>query len=257
MMALNRFASIRGWPQKIFSDPGSQLVSANKDLKAAIYKTGSQHGMEWIIGTPDSPWQQGAVEAMVKNAKRALDIAIHSQRVSITEFLTVCTEAANLINERPLGLLPDLDSNINVLTPNCLLLGRASASNPSDWSIEYSSLRTRLHLVKSITDQFWRHWLELFAPTLVYQQKWFKKQRDLKVNDVVLVLDTNTLKGEYRLAIVVAIHPGKDGKVRTVTVSYKNFKIGEKVSEYKGQNYTSVKRSVQRLVLLVPVESNE
>ena len=39
------------------------------------------------------------------------------------------------------------------------------------------------------------------------------KQRDLKVNDVVLVPDTSTLKREYRSAIVIATHPGKDGKV--------------------------------------------
>ena len=32
LMALSRFASIRGWPQYI-SDPGSQLIGAERELK--------------------------------------------------------------------------------------------------------------------------------------------------------------------------------------------------------------------------------
>ena len=35
LMALSRFASIRGWPQYIYSDPGSQLVGAKRELKEA------------------------------------------------------------------------------------------------------------------------------------------------------------------------------------------------------------------------------
>ena len=35
LMALSRFASLRGWPEMIYSDPGSQLVGAEKELKEA------------------------------------------------------------------------------------------------------------------------------------------------------------------------------------------------------------------------------
>ena len=33
IMALVRFTSVRGWPSKIFSDPGSQLVGACNELR--------------------------------------------------------------------------------------------------------------------------------------------------------------------------------------------------------------------------------
>ena len=33
LMALSRFASLRGWPEMIYSDPGSQLVGAERELK--------------------------------------------------------------------------------------------------------------------------------------------------------------------------------------------------------------------------------
>ncbi len=40
----------------------------------------------------------------------------------------MCTGAANLFNERPIGTLPSSDSDLNVLTPNSLLLGRSRAA---------------------------------------------------------------------------------------------------------------------------------
>ena len=32
LLALSRFASVRGWPQFIYSDPGSQLIGAEKEV---------------------------------------------------------------------------------------------------------------------------------------------------------------------------------------------------------------------------------
>lgn len=53
-----------------------------------------------------------------------------NQRLSVAEFLTVCSEVSNLLNERPIGVKPSEDSIINVLTPNSLLLGRATFIQP-------------------------------------------------------------------------------------------------------------------------------
>ena len=254
LLAFSRFAGIRGWPSKMFSDPGSQLMAAEKELSQAAAREGINYGMDWVVGPADSPWHQGAVESLVKTAKRAIDLSIHNQRLSASEFLTVCTEAANTINERPIGLLPSLDSSINVLTPNCLLLGRATSSNPGNWQPGDPSLKTRHHLVTSISDEFWKHWIQLFAPSLTYQLKWHSKQRDLQIGDVVLITDSNSLKGTYNLALVCETHPGKDGKIRTVTLSYKNYKVGETTKIYKGAKDIKIRRSVQRLVLILPIE---
>lgn len=254
LLALSRFVSLRGWPERMYSDPGTQLLGANTEMNESAKRLGADHGMEWIVGPADSPWHQGAVEALVKSAKRALKLAIHTQRLSAPEFLTVCTEAANTINERPIGLLPSLDSDINVLTPNCLLLGRATSVNPNCWQPGSTSLKTRFHLVNAVGEQFWKHWIELFAPNLLYQEKWHKARRNLQVDDVVLVADSNAIRGEYRLARVTETHPGRDGSVRKVTITYKNFKTGKDVRSYSGAKNTTVTRSVQRLAILVPVE---
>ena len=63
LMALSWFASLRGWPEKIFSDPGTQLIGADKEISKcwkaldqnAIYKEGITKGTQWIFGPADSP----------------------------------------------------------------------------------------------------------------------------------------------------------------------------------------------------------
>ena len=265
LLAFTRFVSIRGYPEAVFSDPGSQLVGADNELKQAwdsvdkevLVVKGLENGLKWVFGPADSAWHQGAVESLVKVAKRSIHLSVHNQRLSVPEFLTVCAEVSNLINERPLGTMPSLDSSISILTPNSLILGRAVAKNPGGWQPQAGSAGERYRLVQEITAQFWKHWTELFAPSLVLQKKWRRACRSLKVGDVCLILESDTFKGDYRLGLVKKVVPGPDGKVRRVSLSYKNFKVGEALHEYKGAPDTVVERAAQRLVLLVPVEEAE
>ena len=74
------------------------------------------------------------------------------------------------------------------------------------------------------------------------------------MGDVVLVADNSSLRGNYHLARVAKVHPSRDGKVRSVTLAYKNYKVGESVREYRGAKDTLIVRSVQRLILLVSVK---
>ena len=70
VVALSRFASIRGWPSTIYRDPGSQLVGADRELKEAwnkidrevLHRDGAQNGLMWLFGPADSPWNQGKVD---------------------------------------------------------------------------------------------------------------------------------------------------------------------------------------------------
>ena len=121
-----------------------------------LSKDGAQKGMKWIFGLADSPWYQGVVESLVKAAKRAIMFAVGKRRLSVLEFLTVCTEAANLVNQRPIGTLPSADSDLNVLTPNSLLLACARAKNPVWQPYVYNqNPKTIYHLLQLAVDDFW------------------------------------------------------------------------------------------------------
>lgn len=77
------------------------------------------------------------------------------------------------------------------------------------------------------------------------------------VGDIVLIQDSNQIRGNWKLGRVIAANPGKDGKIRKVTIQYKNPAPNEKVGIYKGRGYSTIERPVQRLIVLVPFHDDE
>ena len=63
------------------------------------------------------------------------------------------------------------------------------------------------------------------------------------MNDVVMVQDTNLVRKEWTLGVVDEIIDSKDGRVRNVVVRYKN-----------GNTNMRVRRAVQRLIVIVPID---
>lgn len=110
-----------------------------------------QDGSTWVFGPADDPSHQGAAESLIKAAKRAIHVAVRSQPFSVPKFLTVCSEAPNLLNECPIGAKSSIDSHINVLMSKSLLLGRARASNPLGW--QPFSVINWYNLVQSVVDR--------------------------------------------------------------------------------------------------------
>ena len=88
-------------------------------------------------------------------------------------------------------------------------------------------------------------------PTLMPVKRWKKKQPNLSVNDVVMMIYPGNLKNDYRLAKVLRVHPDRNGLVRTVTVGYRKRDSREPRDVYRSKPLTEEEVSVQRLSLLV------
>ena len=56
------------------------------------------------------------------------------------------------------------------------------------------------------------------AASLSSRKKWWKSQRDLRIDDTVLVISTDTPHGQWPLERVTDIYPRSDGHVRVVKV---------------------------------------
>ena len=56
----------------------------------------------------------------------------------------------------------------------------------------------------------------------IVRYKWHMEKRNLQVGDVVLVKDTNIVRGLWKLAQVSEVSTGRDGKVHNVFIRYKN-----------------------------------
>ena len=182
ILMLKRFSSIRGWPVRMTSDPGTQLESAAgiltlwwSDWKESLLSLAGSHNFSWEVSPADSPWRQGKVERRIGVIKRLIRIAIGDSKLSPLEMQTVLFEAANLCNERPLGVNKKVqaDGTYTVLTPNCLLMGRAT-NGPITDAFLGSKLKhsQRFELVQSITKHFWDRWSVEVTPDWLLRRKW-------------------------------------------------------------------------------------
>lgn len=105
------------------------------------------------------------------------------------------------MNERPIGL-KNGDPNEGTymyLCPNGLLLGKATTKvPPGRWSSKYCFKRRR-NFIQQAVDSFWMKWMRDFFPTLIIRQKWHTKVRHVKVNDVILIQESNVIRGHWEL----------------------------------------------------------
>ena len=262
LLGLQNFGSIRGWPGKIFSDPGSQLIGAANELKDAwelmsqadIKKLCVSNKTEWIFSPADSPHYQGAAESLIRVVKRAIaTIYSHDKRLSYPEYVTLGHTVADLINSRPLGIIGESGSELAILTPNSLILGRNKSENPRCYPEGTSLPRTTQ--VNEVITRFWKRWMEIVKPAMILAKKWNNEVRNLCVGDIVLILENDSITKTYKLAKVSETLPSDDGLVRKVKLNYMHYKKAENGTQiYTGGNNQEITRSIHRLVLIVPVE---
>ena len=252
LQLFRRFSSFRGWPTTVFSDRGTQLVRASKELKeivisldwAEIQQYSSEKGFDWKFSPADSPWYNGAVEALVKTTKHALTAAIGENVMTYSELQTCVMEAGELVNERPIGLIPSSPDEGSYLCPNDLLLGRSSAKVPQGPFKERTSIKHRFDFIQQIVGAFWKRWMREVFPSLVIQPKWHTERRNVKAGDIVLIRDTDEVRGKWIMAKITKAKESADGKVRKASLSYRSA-TGIK---------QEVERAIQRMILLVPVD---
>jgi hypothetical protein len=166
---------------------------------------------------------------------------------------------ANTLNQRPLALNSVSGDDISIITPNSLLLGRSHNDNPGAWLDFNDKLSAKASMIQSVHKQFWNVWSKTCLPALIYRKKWNVDVRNLEAGDVVMVMEDCILANHYRLARVSQVYPGRDGKVRTVDLRLLRYKSTEPPGFpiYTGGSSVILKRSVQKLVLLVPVKDME
>lgn len=199
----------------------------------------------------DAPWENGCTESLIKLAKRGMVLAVGDSILSFWELQTALFEVANLINERPIGIKPENNPDLGTyLSPNDLLLGRASNKVPGGIWKDTPNTR-RLHFRERIVSSFWKRLQWDYFSTLIVRQKWYSERRNMQPGDIVLVQDSNTVRGNWNMAEIVKAELGTVGRVRDVRIRYKAQKPG---GRYGGQVDILVNRSEHHLVVILPAD---
>ena len=191
--------------------------------------------------------------------KKSLALALSpGTDLTYAELVTLLSKVTHSINSRPLALAQtsassQQDDDMLPLTPNHLLLGRASIDVPDmeyDTSNRFSA---RLAYIQQVYKSWWDRWIQDVLPTLVPCRRWKQVHRNVKIGDVVMMKYAGNVNDEYRLARVLEVYPDSKGLVRTVKVGYRRRDKREGSDVYWKKPLVEEKVAVQRLAMLQAV----
>lgn len=231
IMAIRNFMSRRGVVKIMFSDNGTNLRGAEAELRRAIQEldksrlqTEGQHPLpqeirtEWRFITPRAPHQGGAWERLVRSIKTALYATLKERSPKEEVLRNLLIEAENVVNSRPLTYQPLDPETLEALTPNhALQLSGMLITTPGKFEDE-EFRRKRWRFAQQLIDEFWRRFVHEILPDMRTRSKWFEDQRPIKVDDIVLMMDESLPRNCWLKGRVTMLHPGQDGKTRSVTV---------------------------------------
>ena len=259
------FVFRKGRPDSIVSDRGSQLVAAgivlaNKDspsIQLDWKKVVSVNcATDWKFVPIGGQHRNGLSEATVKVMKKSLALALHpSVELVYAELVTLLARISYSINSRPLtisNISPNSQQEdlLMPLTPNHLLLGRATVEVPDFEYDESNRFSARLSYVQQVFKIWWDKWIQDVLPTLVPCKRWKDIKKNINVGDVVMMKYEGSIKNDYRLARVKETFPDHKGLVRTVKVMYRRRDKREPSDKYWRKLPVEEIVSIQRLALL-------
>ena len=150
-------------------------------------------------------------------------------------------EVEAIVNSRQLTPVSDSPDDLSPLTPNNALGMETGVivPPPGIFQREDIYLRKRWRRVQHLANTFWKRWKREFLMTLQQRSKWNKENRNLQVNDIVLLKDENNPRNEWPLGRIQEVEQSNDGLARSVKLKTKNGVL---------------RRPVNKLVLLIPTE---
>ena len=141
------------------------------------------------------------------------------QRVDEETLRTLFCEIEAILNNRPLNYVSTSSGNLEPLTPAHLLYLRSGVYlMAGEYSDADSFSRRRWRQVQYLAGQFWARFKNEYLPTLQKRQKWTQVSRNMTDGDIVLIVDSDVPRGQWKMGRVTKVIPSKDGLVRKVVV---------------------------------------
>ena len=107
---------------------------------------------------------------------------------------------------------------METLSPIMLLTGSVAPGLAHDVFMDKDSMRSSWRSCQFQIETFWRRWQTEYLQLLQRRQKWLAPQRNLKENDLVLILDESQPRNLWPKGIVQEVFPDLDDLVRRVKV---------------------------------------
>ncbi|XP_035907317.1 uncharacterized protein LOC118510037 [Anopheles stephensi] len=233
LSALRRFVARRGKVAELHSDNATTFKGAAHELhriyrmlkidegdRRAIFDWCEENELVWKFIPPRAPHFGGLWEAAVKSAKRHLLKTIGVRSVTQENMLTLLAQVELCLNSRPLIPISDEPTDLEALTPGHFLIGSSMQAVPQVDLSKISPNRLKEYqLVQRQMQEIWARWYPEYLQQLQARAKHANNTPvKLEVNQLVIVKEDNTPPAVWPKGRITALHPGKDGVVRVVTL---------------------------------------
>lgn len=231
--AFKRFIARRGLITDLYSDNGTNFVLANKLINSEaahakrkndqIVSMVASQNINWHFIPPSAPNFGGLWEAGVKSVKYHVKRTIGEATLSYEEFLTLLTQIEACLNSRPICPVSNDPTDLEVLTPGHFLVGQALKAVPESALLNKNENHlNRWQVLQKMSQHFWDKWQKEYLVRLQQRKKWTTESPNLKVGQLVLIMDDNQAPANWLLGRIIQTHPGSDGMVRVATIKTKN-----------------------------------
>ena len=177
-----------------------------------------QHNVKWVFNPPAASHMGGVWERQIRSIRRILAGLTQEQTLTHEMLVTLLVVAEGILNNRPLTPVSDDPRDLEPLTPNHLLIHRPAAAPPGLFNDKDIHSRRKWRQVQYLADVFWKRWTREYLPLLRRRTKWTRAERNVKVGDLVLVLERQLARNEWPMGRVIAANQGEDGLVRSAKV---------------------------------------
>uniref|UniRef100_A0A336MNL5 CSON002426 protein n=1 Tax=Culicoides sonorensis TaxID=179676 RepID=A0A336MNL5_CULSO len=237
IMSYRNFTQRRGAPSEVYLDNGSNFVGGERLMREELAKVDMKEvaahftspETKWKFNPPDSPHMGGSWERLVKSVKTAFYATKPERNLTDPLLYSYMVEVENIVNSRPLTYMPLDEENEEALTPNHFLKGDSSGQKPlCRFTDDVKYVKDSWRLSQLYTQRYWERWVKEYLPELTCRTKWHCSAEPLKVNDIVMIIDPNSIRNCWPKARIIAVRTGQDGQVRSASVKLANGSILER-----------------------------
>lgn len=264
LRALQNTFNLRGVPNEIYSDNGTNFTGSNKIIQESYNDWNKEllergvitHAIKWHFSPPRTPHMNGSVErvvGLVKKALKCIQTFMDMKHSLYDDFglKSVLCEIINLINSRPIEILTGQDGQNIYLTPNFFIMQRQNAQSvPPECKVP-KTLTQQWNDIKMISNILWEKWLKVYFPIMRAREKWVDRKEPLKVGDIVITADPS-IANSWRLGIVKDIISGSKDQVRKVTVRLGKNKVMNKNALKSSKNIDKAYKDESDTIVIRP-----
>ena len=264
--AYRRFVGRCGPVRQLRSDQGLNFIGAMNELQQAISEIDNDrireelltNNCDWVefkVNVPHASYMGGVWERQIRSVRNVLASILerHGTQLDDESLRTFMVEAEAIVNCRPLTIDTINSSQCpEPLTTNHLLTMKSKVVMPPPGDFQQADLylSKRWRHVQYLANEFLNRWKKEFLQSLQLRQKWIPVQRNLQVDDIVIVKHESLPRNCWKLGPVDETYPNDDGLIRKVRVVIATDSLDD--SGRPTKPVVHLERPVQKVILLLP-----